>query len=384
MATERRTGRKRVLLVRGHQANPWELRPWELLGDEYDVSYLATRRGWFDTAGLALHPRPARALRDLLPAGRAGDLAVRLVGDRYLQPKRTFSGADIVHAQELGYWYTAQAARLRSSLGYRLVVNTWETIPFLEAYRNIRTRPYRRQVLAAADLFLPATRRARLALLLEGAPDDRIRVAAPGVDLEAFRPASGPAAGAPLILSPGRLVWEKGHQDVLRAAAAIRRGLVGKASGREIRVAVVGVGPEKERLRAYARELGLEDAVEFLGARPYDQMPQLFRTAAAVVLASLPTPYWEEQFGMVLAEAIAAGCPVVASESGAIREVLGDAGRLFPSGDWAALAQALLEGPLAASTAGHRPERAALFSAEAAAERLREAYGWVLSLPPRL
>src|SRR4051794_39123808 len=97
--------RPRVLVVRGHQANPWELRPWERLTDRFDVAYLETARNQFDTSGVVLEARPARALRDVLPAGTAGDLLARLPGDRYLRPARALAGADIVHAQELGYWY---------------------------------------------------------------------------------------------------------------------------------------------------------------------------------------------------------------------------------------------------------------------------------------
>ena len=66
------------------------------------------------------------------------------------------------------------------------MLTVWETLPFLDAYRNVRTRPYRRLTLEAADLFLAATERARDALLLEGADPDRIRVAPPGIDQERF------------------------------------------------------------------------------------------------------------------------------------------------------------------------------------------------------
>jgi hypothetical protein len=76
----------RVLVVRGHQANPWELRPWELLPERFEVEYLVTERGQFDTSGVALPARRARALRDVLPAGRLGDIAIRIPGDRYLSP----------------------------------------------------------------------------------------------------------------------------------------------------------------------------------------------------------------------------------------------------------------------------------------------------------
>ena len=113
-----------------------------------------------------------------------------------------------------------QAAKHKAELGYKLVLTVWETLPFMHAYRNFRTRPYRDRALQETDLFLCATERARLALLLEGADDNRIRICPPGVDVELFR-----AAGRRdlldhhVVVSPGRLVWEKGHQDVIRAVA---------------------------------------------------------------------------------------------------------------------------------------------------------------------
>ena len=220
--------RPRVLIVRGHQVNPWELRPWEELRDRYEVAYLKTGSSWFDDSLLDLPARHARALRDVLPRGRTGDLLVRVPGDRYLRADLAVRDAEIVHAQELGYWYTAQAARLKRRLGYRLVATVWETIPFAAAYRNVRTRRYRQVVLRETDLFLATTERARAALLLEGVPEDRVQVAPPGVDLDRF--ATTPATNGPrqghVILSPGRLVWEKGHQDVVRALAAMRQGIV--------------------------------------------------------------------------------------------------------------------------------------------------------------
>jgi glycosyltransferase involved in cell wall biosynthesis len=376
--------RPRVIVLRGHQTNPWELRPWEDVGDRYDVRYLSSRRSWFDTSGLGLTPVPTPTMRALLPRGRLGDMAVRLPGDRYLGLRSRLAGADIVHTQELGYWYSMQAAKLKPRLGFRLVVTVWETLPFLDAYRNVRTRPYRRAVLDAADLFLAATERARMGLLLEGVPAERIRVCPPGIDTSRFRPPAQPAAhgGEPLVLSPGRLVWEKGHQDVLRAVAALRRGVV-TAPGHTVvrpRVLIVGRGPEHKRLERYAAELGIADVVELRSFVPYAQMPDVFAQASCMVLASLPTWSWEEQFGMVVAEAMAAELPLVLSTSGAIPEVGGDAADYFAPGDWIGLAETLARGPLsrAAPKSGLR-ERAATFSAAAAARRLADAYDELLA-----
>ena len=103
--------------------------------------------------------------------------------------------------------------------------------------------------------------------------------------------------GEHLVVSPGRLVWEKGHYDVIRALARC---------GGDARLLIVGSGPERSRLLRYAADLGLADRVEIRSV-PYDEMPSVFARASCVVLASLPTPTWEEQFGLVLAEALAAG-----------------------------------------------------------------------------
>jgi glycosyltransferase involved in cell wall biosynthesis len=109
-------------------------------------------------------------------------------------------------------------------------------------------------------------------------------------------------------------------------------------------------------------------------------MPALYASASALVLASLPTRGWEEQFGMVLVEALAAGTPVIACSTGAIPEVLGDDGTLVAAGDWLGIAQALgdaVAGTPAARTDVDR-ERLERFSSAAAAERLRVVYAELL------
>jgi glycosyltransferase involved in cell wall biosynthesis len=366
----------RVVVLRGTAANPWELRPWERLREEgfADVRLVVAPDNIHPTETLRLPAATVRTVGGLMPPGRSGRLLLKAVGQRHIGLAPALRGAQIVHAAELGYWFSWQAARLKQRLGYRLVLTVWETLPFVDAYRNVRTRRYRREVLRTTDLFLPATERAAEALLLEGAPEERIRLCPPGIEVERFAEAgSAPPAGGPhLLLSIGRLVWEKGHQDLLRAVASLaRRGRT------DVRAVIVGSGPEEGRLRAVARDLGVDGLVELRGTIPHDEVPAALGRASCLVLASLPTRYWEEQFGMVLAEAMAARLPVVAAASGAIPEVLAGYGTLVQPGDWIGLARALEEGPLAAPP-GARTEAAVpqldRLSATAAAARLREAY----------
>lgn len=380
-----------VVVVRGHLATPWELRQWVDLPERFAVSYLSSDANAYDVGDLGLRPVPAPTLRARLPKGRVGDIAAGIAGDRYLRLDEALRDADIVHAEELSFWFSASAARARGD--FKLVQTAWETIPFLDAFRNRHARRYRAEVLARTDLFLPATQRARRALLLEGVPDHRIEVCAPGIDLERFRGAAA-AVAAPtehVIVSPGRLVWEKGHQDVLRAVAALHRGLDGLPVLRP-RVRVVGSGPERERLAEHTRELGIGHAVTFESVS-YEAMPAVFAGASCMVLMSLasaqatlhpfdtPRAFWEEQFGLVLAEAMASGLAIVASTSGAIPEVVGDGGRYVAAGDWLGLARELAAGPLSRSPGErvkHDPERLRQYSTVAAAARLAATYDRLL------
>jgi glycosyltransferase involved in cell wall biosynthesis len=372
----------RILIVRGQLATPWELRPWAKLPERFEVSYLLTRSNEFDTTSVPLQAEPVTSLRDRLPGGRIGAVVAGVAGERYLAD----ADAAYSHAEELSFWFAADAARRKARHGYRLVQTVWETLPFLHTYRNRHARRYRKEVLAATDLFLPATQRAREALLLEGVKEDRILVCAPGIDVDRFGVPAPAAPSEHVVLSPGRLVWEKGHHDVLRAVALLAR------DGLRPRVRIVGQGPEEQRLRAYAAELGLADRVD-IGPVPYDEMPGVFASASCMVLASLPSAaaqlhpfdipraFWEEQFGMVLAEAMAAGLDILASRSGAIPEVLDGHGTLFAPGDWPELARQLAAGPLRrppGQRVSYPPELVRRHSTTAMADRLVAAYDRVL------
>jgi glycosyltransferase involved in cell wall biosynthesis len=386
-----------ILIVRGHLVTPWELRPWLELPERFEVSYLLTRSNRY-TPPERLRAVPARALRDLLPSGPLGEIGAGVLGDRYISAEQAFAAADVVHAEELSFWFAAEAAKRRRRHGFKLVQTVWETLPFLAAYRNRHARKYRELVLAETDLFLPATERAADALRLEGVQEQRMRVCAPGIDVDRFAVGTGVAPTTEhVIVSPGRLVWEKGHQDVLRALAVLHRGIVTLPDGSvaKPRLLIVGSGPEEHRLRAYAAELGLAEWVEIRGV-PYEEMPSVFATASSMVLASqasasaayhpfdVPHAFWEEQFGLVLAEAMASGLAIVTTTSGAIPEVVaGTPVDLVAPGDWMGIARALAVGSLsrpAGARVAYPAEIVRRYSTTAAAERLAGAYDDLLAV----
>jgi glycosyltransferase involved in cell wall biosynthesis len=124
-------------------------------------------------------------------------------------------------------------------------------------------------------------------------------------------------------------------------------------------------------------------------------MPWLFANASAMVLASqgaamsgyhpldVPRAFWEEQFGLVLVEAMASGLSIVTTTSGAIPEVVAGATvDLVAPGDWPAIAAALANGALSRSPGArvaYERERVQHYSQDAAAARLAGAYDELLS-----
>ncbi len=103
-------------------------------------------------------------------------------------------------------------------------------------------------------------------------------------------------------------------------------------------LAIAGDGPDRGALERRARELGLDGRVSFLGTVSREQVLRLFRAADASVLPSA----WEN-FPHTVVEALAVGCPVIATAVGGVPEVVrdGENGLLVPPGDAAALAEAI-------------------------------------------
>lgn len=151
-----------------------------------------------------------------------------------------------------------------------------------------------------------------------------------GVDLSRFagpRPA-GPRPGEPLqVLFVGRFGEQRKGFSALLDAAALLSG-----QGRAVRISVVGDGPA-DRFAARAERLG----VAFLGRLPDQALAERYRGSDVFCAPSTGG----ESFGMVIVEAMAAGCPVVASALPGYAEAARGAAHLVPPADPAALAEAL-------------------------------------------
>jgi glycogen(starch) synthase len=160
-------------------------------------------------------------------------------------------------------------------------------------------------------------------------------------------------SGRPVIVFLGRLVTTKGVRVLIEAVK-----LLGEQN-RSFELLIIGDGPERTRLEQLARDSGLAAQVRFSGHLSGEQLEEAFAQASAVVVPSLGG----EVFGLVVAENMLRGLPVIASDLGAFTEVLGDTGMTFLTGNATSLAAALrrlLDDPSFAAVLGQRARQRAL------------------------
>ncbi len=163
-----------------------------------------------------------------------------------------------------------------------------------------------------------------------------------GVDTSHFAPTAQPDLKQKLGLNgrfiigfAGRLVPEKGCADLLQAFAQLPNNS---------QLFFLGSGPLEEELKQTAQQLGVTERIIFQSAVPHHEVANYLNCIDCLVLPSRTIPNgWREQFGLVLAQAMACGVPVVGSDSGAIPEVIADAGLIFPEGNITALRDCLLQ-----------------------------------------
>ena len=130
----------------------------------------------------------------------------------------------------------------------------------------------------------------------------------------------------------GRFVPEKGLSELL---AALRQ------MPSEVHVVLIGAGPMQEELEREAEAPELRGRVRFLPTMTPEKLVAYMNCFDALALPSRTAPHWKEQYGRVIGEAMACGVVVVGSDSGAIPEVIGEAGLVVREGDAAALARGL-------------------------------------------
>ena len=156
-----------------------------------------------------------------------------------------------------------------------------------------------------------------------------------GVDLQMFRPKKNEQDinKTFTIGYLGRLLPAKGLMTLVDALTKIK--------SEKWRLLVVGDGSERQPMESKLAEHGLLERCQFTGAVPYHETPAYFQKLDVLVVPTRTTKKIREQFGRVIVEAMACRVPVIGSTCGAIPEVIGDAGLIFPENDSEDLAKKL-------------------------------------------
>jgi colanic acid/amylovoran biosynthesis glycosyltransferase len=209
-----------------------------------------------------------------------------------------------------------------------------------------------------------------------GLSQDQTWVIRPAVDTSFFRPAARRSRTDSTlhVVTTGSLTWRKGYEYCL---VAIRHLI---DSGTPTRLHIVGDGPERQRVLFTVEDLGLKDDVHLHGRLPSEDVRRVLWNSDAFILASL-----SEGISNAVLEAMACGLPVVATDTGGMREAIRDGvdGYLVPPRDPEALAKALqkLVHPQSRRSLGKaartRIERN--FSLDVQTDRFAELYNSVLA-----
>ena len=203
----------------------------------------------------------------------------------------------------------------------------------LHALRIGPLQRLRRWVIGRAAIVLPVSD-ALAARARDLAPDTDRMVIPMGADTADLRNSVGVRFPRPgRLLFVGRLAEKKGVGVLLRALAGVDG----------LSLTVAGDGPDRDDLERLASELALADRVRFLGRVSRDRIPELMRTAEAMVIPSVESSDGDmEGTPLVLAEAVAVGLPVIASRLGGIADQMDETTAvLVEPGDVGDLARAL-------------------------------------------
>ncbi|MCC6484202.1 MAG: glycosyltransferase family 4 protein [Armatimonadetes bacterium] len=320
--------------------------------------------------GLPLYRLPMRVPEGSLKAHVSYRLTGGGIRRRMLEILRQHQ-VDLLHVQCIstnGYyaWLAAQALRLP-------LVATAQGELTMDAAHIYQRRTFMNaflpRLLCDAD-FVTGCSEQTLAELRERRPPrarGQWRVVYNGVTAADFESVTEFSHPRPYVLGIGRLVPQKGFDVLMRAFSSA--DLAG------IDLVIAGEGPEIERLRSLAQELGISERVLLFGRADRTQAAALFKGCHFFVL-----PSRHEPFGIVNLEAMAAGKAVVATRVGGVPEVVldGETGLVVPREDEKALAGAMSklanDEPLRERMGAAGRERARLFSWDTITEQYLEVY----------
>jgi glycosyltransferase involved in cell wall biosynthesis len=284
---------------------------------------------------------------------------------------RNIKASDIVHAHGHPYLTSLIAAKLAKRYHKPFVLTQHNTfIQYDSMFDNVERLNdllVGKETLKDADRIIAVSNATKEYVLTLGAKPEKIKVIHNGVDVDHFRHLPGKREemrtkfgipkNAAVAITVRRLVYKNGIDTLIESAnLAIKKNP-------DLVFLVVGKGPDQKGVQAKIQELGIEDNFRLAGFVSDRDLPFCYNTADFFVLPSKSG----EGLPLVVLEAMACGLPVVATDTGGIKEILmQDFGRLVPPNEPELMAKAILEFSLADLASGKGELRALV----------KEKYSW--------
>jgi alpha-maltose-1-phosphate synthase len=297
----------KISLVRGAFLNPFELQNFYPLKNQFDITAISSKHPISEDIDLPLIKLYSPT--DLPNFPYKYPILNRIFTDAHylFGLEKAITGSDIVHTAETYYHYTIQAIKAKQKgLINKIISTVWEIIPHNNEGIHGR-QEFKRLTYEHVDHFLAVTNLAKIALIKEGVNPKKITVIPMGVDTNRFSPAQKECHPKLNILFVGRFSAEKGVGDLVSAFSEIYK------NNKNISLTLVGSGP-LNKIISNQPGITVKNMI-------YSQIHRVYQNADIFCLPSRTSKYWQEQFGMVLVEAMASGLPIITTATGAIEEV---------------------------------------------------------------
>ncbi|MHB9118102.1 MAG: glycosyltransferase family 4 protein [Burkholderiales bacterium] len=338
----------KIGIVWEHGVSKWTMAPFEGLSKNHDVTVFVGQKNKYDTSDVLLKKQALSKKEEFWCAVKNPKLAMKYLRAPYKRfyfyllslSKYITDDFDVIICHD-GSRSLSSLIELKKIRPFKLVVSYVENIPFRSIYDE-KTDLIKKRSWECIDLLVPWCKTVEETILEEGI-GNRIRTIPMGVSHEVFRPLPkdtelckryGLDTSKFTFSYIGKLVSWKGVQHLLYAANVLRRRGV-----TNFQISITGKGAQLENLKKIISDAGLDDYVVFTGSLPYREVGRLYSITDCLVLPSVPTITWQEQFGMVLVEAMSCRKPILAANSGSIPEVSQGACLLHTPGNWRELAR---------------------------------------------
>ena len=305
-----------------------------VLFQAFPDDYRQSMRVYYDSLREAVRPllRPGEEISGYLPAALRPTPRPLRYWDQYLRYPMLapLSQGDVNHVVDQAYGHLLHACDARRSavtFHDAIALKARKRLTFIQRYNLSAIRK------AAAVLCVSEASRKDLLAYLPSAKR-RVRVIYEGVHSRFFETAAGDPKRR-LSLAEGRYLLHVGHVKFYKNIPALLQvlAILTRQRGLHLKLLRVG-GPFSNEQERLIDRFGIRDRIVSLGIVPAERLPDVYRSAELLLLPSL-----DEGFGFPALEAMASGLPVVASNRGALPEVIGKAGVLVDPADCAAMAK---------------------------------------------